>query len=139
MLGGSGGIAMKMAIIGAAFALVLVPLGAWAQTAGTGAFTRLSPGEQKIARALFEAQSTSASTPLTLDEIAAKKQGGQGWGEIFKQMKARGLVTQKNLGQVVSSFERQHSDATTRHGNATGNTKGRAASRGRGGGPGGGR
>ena len=48
MLGGSGGIAMKMAIIGAAFALVLVPLGAWAQTAGTGAFTRLSPGEQKI-------------------------------------------------------------------------------------------
>jgi hypothetical protein len=128
---------MKMAIIGAALALVLVPLVAWAQTEGTGAFTRLSPGEQKIARALFEAQPTSASTPLTLDEIAAKKQGGQGWGEVFKQMKARGLVTQKNLGQVVSSFERQHNDATTRRGNAAGNTKGGAASSARGGGQGG--
>jgi hypothetical protein len=128
---------MKMAIIGAALALVLMPVGAWAQTAGTDAFTRLSPGEQKIARALFEAQSTGASTPLTLDEIAAKKQGGQGWGEVFKQMKTRGLVTQKNLGQVVSSFERQHNDATTRRGNAAGNTKGGAASSGRGGGQGG--
>jgi hypothetical protein len=128
---------MKMAIIGAALALVLVPPGAWAQTEGTGAFARLSAGEQKIARALFEAQSTSASTPLALDEIAAKKQSGQGWGEVFKQMKTQGLVTQKNLGQVVSSFERQHNDATTRRGNAAGNTKGGAASGGRGGGQGG--
>ena len=130
---------MKAVVIGAVVALALAPVGAWAQTTGTGVFAQLPPAEQKIARALFEAQSTGASTPLTLDEIAAKKQGGQGWGEIFKQMKARGLVTQKNLGQVVSSFERQHSDATTRHGNATGNTKGGAASSGRGGGPGGGR
>ena len=46
---------------------------AWAQT-GTGGFASLSPGDQKIARALFEAQCTSGgTTPLTLDQIAAKK------------------------------------------------------------------
>jgi hypothetical protein len=91
---------------------VVVALGvaasAWAQTTGTGAFDKLSPGDQKIARALFEAQSTSGgTTPLTLDQIAAKKKH-TGWGEIFKQMKAQGLVTDKNLGQAVSNFEHHH-------------------------------
>ena len=73
---------------------VVVALGvtatAWAQTAGTGAFDKLSPGDQKIARALFEAQKTNGGTaPLTLDQIAARKQH-TGWGEVFKQMKAQG-------------------------------------------------
>ena len=81
---------------------------AWAQTTGTGAFDKLSPGDQKIARALFEAQKTNGGTaPLTLDQIAARKQH-TGWGEIFKQMKAQGLVTDKNLGQAVSNFEHHH-------------------------------
>ena len=82
---------------------------AWAQT-GTGAFASLSPGDQKIARALFEAQSTSGgATPLTLDQIAAKKKEGHtGWGQVFKQMKEQNLLTDKNLGQVVSNFERHH-------------------------------
>jgi len=63
---------------------------AWAQTTGTGAFDKLSPGDQKIARALFEAQKTNGGTaPLTLDQIAARKQH-TGWGEVFKQMKAQG-------------------------------------------------
>src|SRR5499425_77558 len=93
-----------------------VAVSAWAQTTGTGAFDKLSPGDQKIARALFEAQSTTQSTtqntsggttPLTLDQIAAKKKH-TGWGEIFKQMKAQGLVTDKNLGQAVSNFEHHH-------------------------------
>ena len=131
---------LVMVIIGAALALVLVPVGGWTQTAGTGAFAQLSPGEQKIARALFEAQSTAASTPLTLDEIAAKKLGRQSWGEVFKQMKAQGLITHKNLGQVVSSFERQHGEAAGAHarrGNAAGDAKGGAASSSRGAGPGG--
>jgi hypothetical protein len=92
--------------------LGLVAANASAQTGGTGAFARLSPGDQKIAQALFEAQTPSknanAPKPLTLDEIAAKKLGHEGWGEVFKGMKADGLVTQKNLGQVVKSFERQH-------------------------------
>ena len=97
---------------------VVVALGfavsAWAQTTGTGAFEKLSPGDQKIARALFEAQSTSGgATPLTLDQIAAKKKH-TGWGEIFKQMKAQGLVTDKNLGQAVSNFERHHPDVAAK-------------------------
>ncbi len=87
-----------------------VAVGAWAQTTSTGAFASLSPGEQKIARALFEAQSTSGgATPLTLDQIAAKKtEGHTGWGQVFKQMKEQNLLTDKNLGQVVSNFERHH-------------------------------
>src|SRR5207245_7891468 len=104
---------MRTAIHASRFVLaVVVALGvltsAWAQTTCTGAFEKLSPGDQKIARALFEAQTTSGgATPLTLDQIAAKKKH-TGWGEIFKQMKVQGLVTDRNLGQVVSNFERHH-------------------------------
>jgi len=69
---------------------VSVAASAWAQTTGTGAFDKLSPGDQKIARALFEAQKTNGGTaPLTRDQIAARKQH-TGWGEVFKQMKAQG-------------------------------------------------
>ncbi len=84
-------------------------------TSTAGAFDKLPPGEQKIAGALFDAQKTTstagAATPLTLDQIAAMKQQHQGWGEVFKQMKAQGLVTDKNLGQVVSRYE-QHLNGT---------------------------
>ncbi|HEY3144915.1 MAG TPA: hypothetical protein VGJ75_01120, partial [Dongiaceae bacterium] len=43
----------------------------------TGAFDRLSPGNQKIARSLFEAQQPTAngSAPLSLNQIAALKTG----------------------------------------------------------------
>lgn len=86
-----------------------------------GAFANLSPGNQKIARSLFEAQTAPAAPPSSgttpggvttaaattdsawsLDQIAAAKQSGQGWGNVFKEMKAQGLVEAKNLGQVVS-------------------------------------
>ena len=91
---------------------------AWAQTTGTGAFDKLSPGDQKIARALFEAQKTNGGTaPLTLDQIAARKQH-TGWGEIFKQMKAQGLVTDKNLGEVVSNFEHHHPELAAKPDNS---------------------
>lgn len=88
----------------------------------TSAYDRLSIGNRKIARALFDAQTNGTSTggtgtgttgtstssgPMTLDEIAAMKQSGQGWGRVFKDMQARGLVTEKNLGQVVSRYNRQ--------------------------------
>ena len=68
-----------------------------------GAFERLAPGEQKIARSLFAAQRRDAppGSRLTLDQIAAKK-SGEGWGGVFKDMKSQGLVTAKNLGQVVN-------------------------------------
>jgi len=104
--------------LGIAVIVLGIAVSAWAQTTNTGTFTSLSPGEQKIARALFEAQSTSGSTkPLTLDEIAAMKQGHKGWGEVFKKMKADGLLTEKNLGQVVSRFERHHPELAAKRDN----------------------
>src|SRR5689334_5112963 len=85
----------------------------WAQTTvttTTGAFDALSPGNQKIATALFNAQNTTGTTltPLTKDQIAGLK-GKEGWGRVFKEMKADGLVQAKNLGQVVSG----HATATS--------------------------
>jgi hypothetical protein len=69
----------------------------------SGAYASLSPGNQKVARALFEAQTTKF---LTLDEIAARKQsGGGGWDKVVNDMKARGLVQAKNLGRVVSRHQ----------------------------------
>jgi hypothetical protein len=76
-----------------------------------GAFDRLSPGNQKIARALFEAQQSptapGAPAPLSLNDIAAMKESGRGWGVIFKDLKRQGLVTERNLGQAVSRFNHQ--------------------------------
>jgi len=93
-------------------ALAIVVTAAAAQTATTqpapststsnqGAFDKLSPGNQKIARALYEAQQIN---PLSLDDIAAMKQAGKGWGVVFKDMKANGQIPPdaKNLGQLVS-------------------------------------
>jgi hypothetical protein len=72
-------------------------------TTTTGAFDRLSTGNQKMATALFEAQRAGATnTSLSLDEIAAMK-GSQGWGQVFKDMQSQGqLEGAKNLGQVRS-------------------------------------
>jgi hypothetical protein len=94
-----------------------------AQTPGlvNGAYERMSPGNQKIARALFEAQAAavapappgSNSKALTLDEIAAQKQNGTAWGQVFSAMKARGLLLEKNLGQIVSRYEHQSGSAVT--------------------------
>ena len=74
----------------------------------TLAFDKLSLGNQKVAASLYEAQNArtsptgSPSRPLTLQQIAAKRLSGQSWGEIFREMKAQGLVREKSLGQVVS-------------------------------------
>jgi hypothetical protein len=71
-------------------------------TTSTGAFQNLSPGGQRIAQSLFNSQHPPSGTqPRTLDQIAAMK-GREGWGRVFKEMKADGLVQAKNLGQVVS-------------------------------------
>ena len=84
--------------------LTLLPILAppvFAQTPD-GAFAQLAPGEQKIARSLFDAQRRNLppGRRQTLDQLAAKR-GSEGWGKVFKDMKSQGLVTQKNLGQVV--------------------------------------
>ena len=90
---------------------------------GTTTFDQLSPGNQKIARAIFEAQKppatgagagTTAPKPLTLDQIAAMKQRDRGWGNIFKDLKQRGLVQDKNLGGAVSRFEKHHGGSEAR-------------------------
>lgn len=99
----------------ACLSVALLASGAFAQTTppapnpNQGAFDKLSPGNQKIAQALFDAQQSNATdppsataTPLSRDDIAAMKQDGKGWGGIFKEMRQEGLVQEKNLGQVVS-------------------------------------
>jgi hypothetical protein len=87
----------------------------------TSAFHKLSLGNQKVAAALFQAQRsvvvalrarglTPASRPLALEEIAARRRGGEAWGKIFREMKALGLVQDKSLGQVVAKYQ-QTADA----------------------------
>ena len=80
-----------------------------------GAFESLSPGNQKIALAIFDSERragpTAATKPLSLDEIAGMKQDGKGWGEVFKEMRSQGLVQDRNLGQAVSRMSR-HGGAT---------------------------
>src|SRR5713101_2969225 len=96
----------------------------WAQssttptTSAARTFDSLSPGNRKIANALFSAQNTAGTnlTPLTKNQIAALK-GTEGWGKVFKQMKADGLVHARNLGQVVSAH--QHQLNAARRGSAT--------------------
>ena len=83
--------------------------------AQSGAFEQLSPGNQKIAHALYEAQKRGAPG-LTLDQIAARKQAGTGWNDVFKDMRARGFVEERNLGQVVSGYEKRHPGPEARPG-----------------------
>ena len=92
-----------------------------AQNTSTRTFDSLSPGNQKIANALFSAQNTAGTTltPLTKDQIAGLK-GTEGWGRVFKEMKADGLIQAKNLGQVVSAH--QHQLNAQRRGSITGTT-----------------
>ena len=80
-----------------------------------GAFENLSTGNKKIARSLMDAQTLpgdGTSEPWTLDQIATAK-GDTGWGNVFKQMRSEGLVTAKNLGQVVSQYQHQGLVVTT--------------------------
>ncbi len=92
------------------FAQTSTPTTGTAATTASGpsqtAFSGLSPGNQKIARSLFLAQQPTPTgpAPLSLNQIAAME-GHAGWGEVFKQMKSEGLLTAKNLGQVVSAHE----------------------------------
>jgi hypothetical protein len=107
----------------AAFLLLFSAVGtspAVAQTPVEGAYERMEPGHQKVARALFEAQVPNTipvaaprakrgavSTALSLDQIAAIKQGGQSWGHVFQAMRSRGLLLEDNLAQVMSKYEQR--------------------------------
>jgi len=102
-------------LVAAIVAIAVLSTSALAQSTD-GAFAKLPRGEQKIVQALFDAQTTTvgktsgptAATPLTRDQIAAKKADG-GWGQVFKDMKTAGLLADyKNLGQVVKAYETKH-------------------------------
>ena len=72
-----------------------------------GAFERLTPGNQRIARALHEAQRRdppAGARRLTVDEIAARR-AEQGWKGVFREMKAQGLLNERDLTQIVERHE----------------------------------
>ncbi len=98
-------------------ALLAMCGGAWAQTSMTtasGDFESLSPGNQTIARALFDTEHVNSEGEfLTLDQIAGMHRNGEGWGEIFHTMQAEGLTSARNLGQIVSDFHTQNRFAPT--------------------------
>lgn len=82
-------------------------------TTAKSAFGQLSFGNQKVAAALYHAQNTGISNgtaprsrALTLEEIAAKRRGGQTWGQVFRELKAQGLVHEESLGQVVARYQK---------------------------------
>jgi hypothetical protein len=70
-----------------------------------GAFTRLSSGNQKIATALFEAQAAPAPV-VDLDDMAALRQAGATWTEIFQLLKDRGQLRGASLADVLTAHER---------------------------------
>jgi hypothetical protein len=89
----------------------------------TGSFETLSSGNKDIASALYDAnldaqlttQDGANLTEFTLDDIAAMKGGGMGWGQIFEQMQAEGYIGSdvKNLGQLISGYKHQQHGVTT--------------------------
>jgi hypothetical protein len=79
----------------------------------TGAYKSLSAGNQQIAEALFNSQSVGAGTrqAWSLDRIASAKRSGAGWGQVFQQMHAEGVIPEKNLGSVLTQSRRPASSA----------------------------
>jgi hypothetical protein len=77
-------------------------------------FTQLSPGNRRIATALFEAQKPSGPTVerLTLDDIARDRRSGKSWSEIFRSMKSQGLIQAESLSQVLGRHDRARHSRT---------------------------
>lgn len=97
-----------LAHAGAALAQTATDTATTPTTSHAGAYDALSEGNRKIVSAIYEAQlgspkDASAGTLLTRDEIAAMRQK-TGWGNVYRQLHEQGLVTEKNLGQAVSSY-----------------------------------
>ena len=62
----------------------------------------ISARDQKLARLLYQAQRPDAPAPrLTLEQITARKARGESWGDVLKDMKARGLVSERSLLQAL--------------------------------------
>ena len=71
-------------------------------------FAALSPGNRRIAVALFESQKPTAPSlqPLTLEQVAQEKRSGKTWNEVFLAMKAQGLIQAETLAQVLGRYDR---------------------------------
>jgi hypothetical protein len=70
----------------------------------TGSFDKLSPDDQKVARAIFEAQKPAAPKALTLDQLAYRKlYDRKGWPSIYKDLRMQGLVREKSLQQAIEA------------------------------------
>ena len=84
------------------------PAPAVASVPVSSAYESLSPGNKRIAVALFEAQKSSAQnvTPLTLDQIAQERRSGKNWGDVFQTMKSQGLIDAETLAQVLGRYNR---------------------------------
>jgi len=92
-------------------------------TTGVGAYAKLSPANQKTADALFQAQKASATGTMgmsgyTRDQLAVMKQSGQRWDQIFRQMKAQGLVKDKSLAEVINRYNQIAKSAGPRPGSS---------------------
>ena len=92
-------------------------------TPKVGAYEALSAGNKKIAEALFNGQIATADgkEPLNLDQIAAAKKR-DGWGRIFKQLRADGLLDAKNLRELTSGRYQQQFSRKTSTGGAVKST-----------------
>ena len=86
----------------------LTPGGSGAAPSGSST----ASGTTAAAPATSAPATTPAGKPMTLDQIAAQKHNGRAWGDIFQNMRDQGLVQEKNLGQVVSKYQRPSGAAT---------------------------
>ncbi len=89
---------MRRWILAGLMAAAALALEAWLGGAGGqgaaaagSAYEQLSAGNRTIARALVEAQ-VGQGRRLTLEEIASRRLGGETWSQVFRSLRARGLV-----------------------------------------------
>jgi len=73
-----------------------------------GAFHQLSPGNQKIVKAIFKGQVRDDGADFfTRNEIAQRKLNGEGFGNIVKDLQQQGRIEHRNLGQLIK-HSKQH-------------------------------
>jgi len=109
LLGTALGLVGSLAIASAAFGQAPAPSPAIAAVPTEGSLGLLPLGEQKIARAVWEAQIPPSD--LTVDEIASIKLSGQSWGEIFADFIMREVVTQKRVEQIMQRYTPELAEA----------------------------
>ncbi|MGB8275202.1 MAG: hypothetical protein WCF16_08060, partial [Alphaproteobacteria bacterium] len=76
-----------------------------------GAYARLSADDQRIARALMDAQTLrrDGAQCWSLDRIADARTGSRDWAEVFHAMHTDGLLAERSLAQVTQRFDREGS------------------------------